>query len=80
MVVLNKLYKHTQMQTTFGVINIALVDGVPRTLTLPEMLRAYRRVSRRRSSSGAPSSSSTRRRPGPTSWKACWSRWTTSIR
>jgi DNA gyrase subunit A len=41
MVVLNKLYKHTQMQTTFGVINIALVDGVPRTLTLPEMLKAY---------------------------------------
>jgi DNA gyrase subunit A len=40
-VVLNKLYKHTQMQTTFGVINIALVDGVPRTLTLPEMLKAY---------------------------------------
>jgi DNA gyrase subunit A len=41
MVVLNKLYKHTQMQTTFGVINIALVGGVPRTLTLPEMLNAY---------------------------------------
>ncbi len=41
MVVLNKLYKHTQMQTTFGVINIALVDGVPRTLTLPEMVREY---------------------------------------
>ena len=41
MVVLNKLYKHTQMQTTFGVINIALVGGVPRTLTLPEMLTAY---------------------------------------
>ncbi len=41
MVVLNKLYKHTQMQTTFGVINIALVGGVPRTLTLPEMIRAY---------------------------------------
>ncbi len=40
-VVLNKLYKHTQMQTTFGVINIALVGGVPRTLTLPEMLQAY---------------------------------------
>ena len=40
-VVLNKLYKHTQMQTTFGVINIALVGGVPRTLTLPEMLKAY---------------------------------------
>ena len=41
MVVLNKLYKHTQMQTTFGIINIALVGGVPRTLTLPEMFRAY---------------------------------------
>ena len=41
MVALNKLYKHTQMQTTFGVINIALVGGVPRTLTLPEMLKAY---------------------------------------
>ncbi len=40
-VVLNKLYKHTQMQTTFGVINIALVGGVPRTLTLPEMIKAY---------------------------------------
>ena len=40
-VVLNKLYKHTQMQTTFGVINIALVGGVPRTLTLPEMLQAW---------------------------------------
>jgi DNA gyrase subunit A len=40
-VVLNKLYKHTQMQTTFGIINIALVGGVPRTLTLPEMLNAY---------------------------------------
>jgi len=41
MVVLNKLYKHTQMQTTFGIINIALVGGVPRTLTLPEMITAY---------------------------------------
>jgi DNA gyrase subunit A len=41
MVVLNKLYKHPQMQTTFGIINIALVGGVPRTLTLPEMIQAY---------------------------------------
>jgi DNA gyrase subunit A len=40
-VVLNKLYRHTAMQSTFGVINIALVDGVPRTLTLREMLRQY---------------------------------------
>ena len=38
-VVLNKLYKHTAMQTTFGIINLALVDGVPRTMSLREMLR-----------------------------------------
>ncbi|MEK7818109.1 MAG: DNA gyrase subunit A, partial [Actinomycetota bacterium] len=40
-VVLNKLYKHTAMQTTFGIINLALVDGVPRTLSLREMLSCY---------------------------------------
>ena len=40
-VVLNKLYKHTQLQVGFGVINLALVDGVPRTLSLREMLRHY---------------------------------------
>jgi len=40
-VVLNKLYKHTPLQTGFGVIMIALVDGVPRTLTLPEVLTHY---------------------------------------
>ncbi len=40
-VVLNNLYKRTQLQANFGVIDIALVDGVPRTLTLTEMLRHY---------------------------------------
>jgi len=40
-VVLNKLYKHTQAQVTFGVNAIALVDGVPRTLGLREMLSHY---------------------------------------
>lgn len=40
-VVLNKLYKHTQLEETFGVIMLAIVDGVPRTLTLPEMIRHY---------------------------------------
>ncbi|QLC50271.1 DNA gyrase subunit A [Methanolobus zinderi] len=40
-VVLNQLYKHTQMQTTFGIINLALVDDVPRELSLKEMLRIY---------------------------------------
>ncbi len=40
-VVLNHLYKHTQLQDTFGVIMLALVDGVPRVLGLPEVLRHY---------------------------------------
>ncbi len=40
-VVLNKLFKHTQLQTSFGVIMIALVDGVPRTLSLKEVLHYY---------------------------------------
>jgi DNA gyrase subunit A len=40
-VVLNKLYKHTPMQSTFGVNMVALVDGVPRTLSLIEVLHAY---------------------------------------
>ena len=40
-VVLNNLYKLTQMQTTFGVIMLALVGGVPRVLTLKQMLENY---------------------------------------
>ncbi len=40
-VVLNNLYKYTQLQTTFGVINLALVGGVPKLLTLREMLQHY---------------------------------------
>ena len=40
-VVLNNLYKHTQLQDTFGVIMIALVDGEPKVLNLREMLWYY---------------------------------------
>ncbi len=40
-VVLNKLFKHTSMQTTFGVNMVALVDGVPRTLSLREVIHHY---------------------------------------
>ncbi|MFZ2070848.1 MAG: DNA gyrase subunit A [Halobacteriota archaeon] len=40
-VILNKLYKHTQLETTFGVINLALVDGEPRVLTLKELIECY---------------------------------------
>jgi DNA gyrase subunit A len=40
-VVLNKLYKHTPMQSTFGVNMVALVEGVPRTLNLREVIHHY---------------------------------------
>src|ERR1041384_4742076 len=40
-VVLNKLYKHTSMQTTFGVNMVALVDNVPRTLNLRDAIRHH---------------------------------------
>ena len=40
-VALNKLYKHTSMQVTFGVNMVALVEGVPRTLNLKEAIHAY---------------------------------------
>ena len=40
-VILNQLYKHTQMQDTFGVIMLALVDGQPKVLSLLDMLKCY---------------------------------------
>src|SRR6478609_3789512 len=40
-VVLNNLYKHTQLQDTFGANMLALVDGVPRTLRLDQFIRYY---------------------------------------
>ena len=40
-VVLNQLFKHTSMQTTFGVIMLALVHGAPRVLTLKEMMQHF---------------------------------------
>ena len=40
-VALNKLYKHTALQSTFGYNAVALVDGVPRTLSLIELIRHY---------------------------------------
>jgi DNA gyrase subunit A len=40
-VVLNQLYKHTQLQESFGVIMLALVDGIPRTLNLAEAVGYY---------------------------------------
>ncbi len=40
-VVLNQLYKHTSMQSTFGVINLALVRGAPKVMPLKEMLEHF---------------------------------------
>jgi DNA gyrase subunit A len=40
-VVLNQLYKHTQMQNSFGINMVALVDNVPRTLSLKELIQYY---------------------------------------
>ncbi len=40
-VVLNQLYKHTAMQTTFGIIKLALVDGAPKVMALKEMLQHF---------------------------------------
>jgi DNA gyrase subunit A len=40
-IVLNQLYKHTQLQSTFGVIMLALVDGVPRIMDLREMIQHF---------------------------------------
>ena len=40
-IVLNKLYKHSQMQATFGVNAVALVDNVPKTLSLRDLIRHY---------------------------------------
>ena len=70
-VVLNNLFKLTQLQTSFPVNMVALVDGVPRTLNLVQMLAAYIAPPGRghHPALGVPA----RRRPasGPTSSRAC---------
>ncbi|MFH1773710.1 MAG: DNA gyrase subunit A [Methanobacteriota archaeon] len=40
-IVLNQLYKHTQMETAFGVINLAIVDGEPKVLSLKDAILEY---------------------------------------
>ena len=79
-VVLNKLFKHTAMQSTFGVIMLALADGVPQDPLAQARCSATTSPTRRKSSSGGPGSSWTRPRSGPTSWKACSSPSTTWTR
>ena len=79
-VVLNKLYKHTPMQSTFGVNMVALVDGVPRTLSLREVIARLRRPPAR--GRRPPHEARAGREGGAarTSSRACSSRSTTSTR
>jgi DNA gyrase subunit A len=79
-VVLNQLFKHTQLQDSFGVHLLALVDGVPRTLTIDAALHAPTSPTRSRSSRAAPRSACARPRSGRTSSRGCSSRSRTSTR
>jgi DNA gyrase subunit A len=78
-VVLNQLYKHTQLQDSFGVIMLALVDGVPGCSTWPRCCRTTS-PTRSPSSSAGPATSCARPRSGLTSSRACWSPSTTWTR
>ena len=40
-IVVNQLFKHTQLENTFGIILIALVNGVPKTLNLKEIIEEF---------------------------------------
>ncbi|MDP3143646.1 MAG: DNA gyrase subunit A [Candidatus Omnitrophota bacterium] len=40
-IILNQLFKHTQLETTFGIINLALLDGRPKVLNLKQLLTAF---------------------------------------
>ena len=78
-VVLNKLFKHTPLQTTFGYNAVALVDGVPETLPHASRSRITS-TSSARSSSAGPSTSCAEPRSGRTSSRATSRRSTTSTR
>ena len=78
-VVLNTLYKHTQMQETFGVNMLALVDGEPKILSLRQCVHHY--IDHQIDViTAAPGTTWTRPGPGRISWKGCSSPWTTSTR
>ena len=72
-VVLNNLYKHTQLQETFGANMLALVDGVPRTLNLAQFLRLLRGAPDRSHRPRGPRTGCARPRSARTSC-AAWSR------
>ena len=68
--VLNHLYSLTQMQVTFGVIMLAIVDGQPKLLTLRDILQEYIKFQSESCRCAARSSTLKRRRSAPTFWKA----------
>ena len=70
-VVLNNLFKHTPLQTSFAVNMVALVDGVPRTLNLAQALAGLRRPPGRGHHPALRVPPATRPRTGPTSSRAC---------
>ena len=70
-VVLNKLYKHTPMQTTFGVNMVALVDNVPRTLDLRAVIHNYVAAPARGDRPPHQARAAPRRRRARTSSRAC---------
>ncbi len=72
---LNNLYKHTQLQDTFGANMLALVDGVPRTLTLDEFVR-YWIAHQIEVIHGAPDTGCARPKSARTSCVASSRRWT----
>ena len=78
-VVLNNLFKLTQLQTSFAINMVALVDGVPRTLNLAQALHGYV-ATRSTSSPAARSSASTRPGDASTSSRAASRRSTSSTR
>ncbi len=66
---MNHLYSLTQMQVTFGVIMLAIVDGQPKLLTLRDILQEYIKF-QSEVVCAARSSTLKRRRSAPTFWKA----------
>ena len=69
-VMLNNLYKHTQLQPTFGIIMLAIVDGRPKVLQPARARSSTSSSSGAKWSAGAPSTSCARPRRAPTSSKA----------
>ncbi len=78
--ILGLLYKYTPMQSTFGIINLALVDGEPRMLHAEAHAAVVRRAPRKSSCAAAASSIWPAPKNARTFWKACSKRWRISTK